>query len=231
MTVGPFSWAEYPGEYLERVMAVLISQEHRKVIRRTPSSGDGGVDIVVPGDGGWHVRQVKGFTGRMTASRRRKVEKSLADLLADPRLDQPVLTWRLTVPIDPTSQEQEWFEKLVKDVDFDTGWEGRVFWDAMSAKHPHVIDYYFRDGRARVEERFAAILAASDAAGAATITSADVEGSLERLRIALNRDDPHYHYEFVTGSGMLDTTDIPQGVIVAKSQPMSDGGTFDDPSL
>jgi hypothetical protein len=58
VNIGPVYWGAYPGEMLERVMAVLVSQEHPSAIRLTPSSGDGGVDVLIDEDTGFHVRQI-----------------------------------------------------------------------------------------------------------------------------------------------------------------------------
>ena len=67
---GPIHWESYGGDFLERLLAALMSQKHPDTIRRTPASGDGGVDLLVPVDGGYEVTQVKGFAGRLNSSRK-----------------------------------------------------------------------------------------------------------------------------------------------------------------
>lgn len=62
----PVNWGSYSGERLEKLMAVFVAQDYPDATRRTPSSGDGGVDILIPDDDSWHVRQVNTFTKRLT---------------------------------------------------------------------------------------------------------------------------------------------------------------------
>jgi hypothetical protein len=88
--VGPVHWGSYPGDLLERVMSVLLFQERPTAWRRRPSQGDGGLDVGEPNHDGYHVYQIKGFTGSMTPSRRRQIDQSLQRILDDPRLDRPV---------------------------------------------------------------------------------------------------------------------------------------------
>lgn len=97
--VGPVYWGSYPGELLERVMSVLLFQERGTAWRRRPSQGDGGLDVGEPNARGYHVYQIKGFTGSMDSSRRRQVRNSFERILDDPRLDRPVTGWSLVVPI------------------------------------------------------------------------------------------------------------------------------------
>ena len=208
-------------------MAVLQSQEHPDAIRRTPSSGDGGVDILVPEDNeqSWHVRQVKGFADppRMTSGRRRQVESSLDAVLADPRLNRPICRWSLTAPIDPTSGEQDWFEQITAQAPFPCSWEGKVYWDRMASRYPHVIDYYLRDGRSRVEQRANALLSAVQAPSASDpLQAIDVAGHLDVLRAYLNKDDPHYRYEFLTGARPTQDS-LPPGTVLSASRWMDDG--------
>jgi hypothetical protein len=111
------------------------------------------VDVAEPNSDGYHVYQIKGFTGSMTSSRRRQVEQSLQRILDDPRLDRPVTGWSLVVPIDPTAEDEAWFGQLTAQAPLPCDWKGKLFWDSEAAKHAHVIDYYLRDGKARLEAR------------------------------------------------------------------------------
>jgi hypothetical protein len=88
--VGPVYWGSYPGDLLEGVMSVLLFQERPTAWRRRPSQGHDGLDVGEPKPGGYHVYQIKGFTGSMTSSRRGQVRRSLQRVLDDPRLDRPV---------------------------------------------------------------------------------------------------------------------------------------------
>jgi hypothetical protein len=98
--VGPVHWGSYRGDLLERVMSVLLFQERPTAWHRRPSQGDGGLDVGEPKADGYHVYQIKGFTGSMGSSQRRQVGDSLQRILDDPRLDRPVTGWSLVVPVD-----------------------------------------------------------------------------------------------------------------------------------
>jgi hypothetical protein len=122
--VGPVHWGSYPGDLLERVMSVLLFQERPTAWRRRPSQGDGGLDLGEPTSDGYHVYQIKGFTGSMTSSRRRQVRQSLQQILDDPRVDRPVTGWSLVVPLDPTSEDEWWFRQLTAQAPFPCAWKG-----------------------------------------------------------------------------------------------------------
>ena len=109
MTIGPIHWGSYPGDLLERVMAVLLFQERPTAWRRTASQGDAGIDVAEPIADGYRIFQIKGFTGRMSGNRPRQVKESLKRAIKEPRLDGPIARWNLVVPIDPTSEEEKWF--------------------------------------------------------------------------------------------------------------------------
>jgi hypothetical protein len=135
--VGPVHWGSYPGDVLERVMSVLLFQERPTAWRRRPSQGDGGLDVGEPNPDGYHVYQIKGFARSMDRSRRRQVRESLQRVLDDPRLDRPITGWSLVVPLDPTSEDEEWFRQLTAQAPFPCDWKGQVFWDgAVALRRP-----------------------------------------------------------------------------------------------
>jgi hypothetical protein len=220
--VGPVHWGFYPGDLLERVMSVLLFQERPTAWRRRPSQGDGGLDVGEPTSDGYHVYQIKGFTGSMTSSRRSQVDHSLQRILDDPRLDQPVTGWSLVVPMDPTSDDEGWFRQLTAEAPFPCDWKGQLFWDSEAAKHPHVIDYYLRDGKARLEGGVRDLQHLLDQPGT-PLRAADIGGRLESLRAAINRDDPHYSYEFST-SGTAPTVRLEPGLVMTRAVQLADGG-------
>jgi hypothetical protein len=197
--VGPVHWGSYDGVLLERVMSVLLFQERPTAWRRRPSQGDGGLDVGEPNARGYHVYQIKGFTGSMRSSRRRQVRRSFERILDDPRLDRPVTGWSLVAPMDQTSEDEEWFRELTARAPFPCDWRGQLFWDSEAAKHAHVIDYYLRDGKGRLEERVRDLQHLLAQPGV-PLRAVDVRGTLEGLRIAINRADPHYRYEFSTSA-------------------------------
>jgi hypothetical protein len=181
--IGPVHWGSYPGDLLERVMAVLLFQERGTAWRRRPSQGDGGLDVGEPNAHGYHVYQIKGFTGSMTSSRQGQVRRSFERILNDPRLDRPVTGWSLVAPMDQTSEDEEWFRELTARAPVPCDWKGQVFWDSEAAKHAHVIDYYLRDGKGRLEERVRDLQHLLAQPGV-PLRAVDVAGTLEGLRIA-----------------------------------------------
>jgi hypothetical protein len=219
--LGPVHWGSYPGD-LERLMSVLLFQERPTAWRRRPSRGDGGLDVGEPNPDGYHVYQIKGFVGSMTSSRRGQVRQSLQRILDDSRLDRPVTGWSLVVPMDPTSEDERWFRQLTAQAPFPCDWKGQLFWDSEAAKHAHVIDYYVRDGKARLEGRVRDLQHLLDQPGT-PLRAADISGRLESLRAAINRDDPHYRYEFST-SATAPTARQEPGLVMTRSVQLADGG-------
>jgi hypothetical protein len=222
MNVGPIHWGSYGGEFLETVMAVLVAQDCPDTLRRTPARGDGGVDLMIPEDGGYVVYQVKSFTGRLGGPQRRQVQKSWEIFREDPRLNRPVRAWYLVAPIDLTDSEHAWFEELTAGAPFPTGWRGEVYWNKLAADHPQVIDYYMTGGRDRIAQRSHALMAGT-ADPTRPLTAADVAASLEIMRTALSREDPHYSYEFVTSAAPLVPESLPRCVL-SETRKLSDGG-------
>jgi hypothetical protein len=220
--VGPVHWGSYPGDLLERVMSVLLFQERPTAWRRRPSQGDGGLDVGEPKSGGYHVFQIKGFTGSMTSSRRSQVRQSVERILDDSRLDRPVTGWSLVVPMDPTSEDEAWFRQLTGPAPFPCDWKGQLFWDSEAAKHAHVVDYYLRDGKARLKGSVRDLQHLLAQPGT-PLRAADVGGKLEDLRAAINRDDPHYRYEFST-SATAPTVRQEPALVKTRAVQLNDGG-------
>jgi hypothetical protein len=220
--VGPVHWGSYPGDLLERVMSVLLFQERPTAWRRRPSQGDGGLDVGEPKPDGYHVYQIKGFTAPMTSSRRGQIRQSLQRILDDPRLDQPVTGWSLVVPMDPTSEDEGWFRQLTAQAPFPCDWKGQLFWDSEAAKHAHVVDYYLRDGKARLERSVRDLQHLFNQPGT-PLRAADIGGKLEDLRAAINRDDPHYRFEFST-SATAPTVRQELDLVMTRAVQLGDGG-------
>jgi hypothetical protein len=203
-------------------MSVLLFQERPSAWRRRPSQGDGGLDVGEPKADGYHVYQIKGFTGSMASSRRRQVGDSLQRILDAPRLDRSVTGWSLVVPLDPTSEDEGWFRQLTAEAPFPCDWKGQLFWDSEATKHPHVLDYYLGDGKARLEGRVRDLRHLLAQPGA-PLRAADVGGKLEELRAAINRDDPYYRYEF-SPSATAPTVLQEPGLVMTRAVQLADGG-------
>jgi hypothetical protein len=227
---GVVDWGAYGGEFLEKVMAVLVAQDHPNTIRRTPASGDGGIDLMIPAEDGFIVEQVKSFTDRVGGSEQAQIKKSWATLIKDPRLPaskKRIIEYHLVVPVNPTPGEQAWFDELTAGAtynahDFNAYWRGETHWNSLAARHMHVIDYYFNGGRDRIEKRAHALVSAA-ADPTRPLTPIDVAASLELLRSRLSKDDPHYRYEFRTDA-IPPTKETVGPCALMRTQGMSDGG-------
>lgn len=212
-------------------MAVFVGLENPAAYNRQPASGDGGVDIMIEHPHGFEVLQVKGFVrpGGFDNNRRRQVTDSWKTLLTKPRLPKPkpVVSWRLVVPMDRTPDEEKWFNDLVSaDAEargIDYLYWGLPYWNGMASKFPQVVDYMLDGGRERVRMRADALLRSKPDVGQ-PITAEFVAVSLEQLRTALNRDDPHFSYEFRTDTAQPDPASIPKSWVLACAQPMDSGG-------
>ena len=218
--LGPVHWGSYPGEYLELAMAVLVAQDHPDTLRRVPASGDGGIDLMVPDGSGYEVRQVKRFTQRVREAERKQIEDSWRTLRADPRLSRPITAYRLVMPVDPTPDEQEWFENLVAEAPWPATWWGATHWHDLSSRHAHVIDYFFGGGRDRVASRSRALQSTLDPTQ--PLMASDVAGSVTQMLSALNRDDPHYRYEIRTSFAAPTLTHV-EACAMAETRRVSDG--------
>ncbi|MFY1621341.1 hypothetical protein, partial [Micromonospora sp. WMMD736] len=113
--------------------------------------------------------------------------------------------WYLTIPLDPTPENTEWFEEMAKAADFPCEWRGLAHIEGWAARYPDVVDYYLEGGRARLAEdlaRFSAISTIAVAGGPAftvddysNLNPGMLHGQLAALRDALNSRDPHFLYD------------------------------------
>jgi hypothetical protein len=202
-------------------MAVLVAQDHPDALRRIPSSGDGGIDLMVPEADGYEVRQVKRFTQRIGIGERRQIKQSWDTFRSEPRLSRPITAYRLVMPVDATSDEQAWFEELVADAPWPATWWGETHWHDLAARHPHVIDYFFGAGRDRVADRSRALQGAI-IDPSHPLQAVDAAASAAVLQAALNRDDPHYRYDLRT-SATPPPVDELRSCVLAQTRQLVDG--------
>src|SRR5674476_263731 len=112
-----------PGD-IEHLVAMLLCRENPDATHIRPSSGDGGIDVLVPADGdsGVIVYQVKSFHSNLTASQKAQVVHSfhrLLDFATGQHLQ--VLKWYLTLPLDPTNENLSWLVDLTAGQDLTAG--------------------------------------------------------------------------------------------------------------
>jgi hypothetical protein len=215
-------WGAHDGDLVERVIAVMLQQERPRSWRRRASRGDAGVDILEPVGDAFDIYQVKSYTGPLTSKRKTDIKNSLERVKAD--FGRPVRCWYLVVPMDPSKEAEKWFEGLKKDAGFECEWKGETFVDGLAAKYPHVVDYYLRDGKARLENllgEWADIVQVLR--DPRPLLAADLVPTLEKVSLAINRDDPHFRYEFsITGSAPALGTTPSSGLVLDHVRQLSD---------
>jgi hypothetical protein len=206
MLVPPVPWVTTPPDLIEQIVAVLLGNRNERALRIRPSQGDGGLDVLVPvaRPGYFDCYQVKKFATNLDDSQKRQIVESLKrarDTHNDPSNPFLIETWLLTLPLDPTREQYQWLqdEAAGADVPFSVEWRGLRFLEGLAADYPQVTDYYLRGGKDRLDGSIAALrdLAQLSASrSGAALEPADAVDRLRSLREALNRDDPHYRYDF-----------------------------------
>ncbi len=228
MTTGPIDWGAHDADLVERVLAVMLLQERPRAWRRERSRGDGGVDVADVVDGGYEVIQIKSFTGSLTARRKKDIEKSFKSAVAGGALDRPIVAWRLLLPMDPSKEAEKWFKGLAESAPFSCEWWGKSRVDLLAANNPHVVDYYLRDGRSRIEQRYRDLLRTRDLVESTDVgpRPAEISESLRLLLEALNRDDPHYRYAFEASHDRppIEGETARPGLVMAMTECVSDRG-------
>lgn len=191
-------WSRYSGDDVELVVAIMLSREKQNAQRIKPSRGDKGIDMLVPVDNGFDVYQVKSYTGQIDSSRKRHITRSWERLRQYTETSGlTVLNWYLTLPEDPTTENLTWFNNLTSDAEFPCAWRGLAYIEGLAAKYPDVVDYYFRDGKERLEAKIQNLmtLVGMDAT-AESVPAALSDDILANLHDLINSLDPHFYYDF-----------------------------------
>lgn len=144
----------------------------------------------------------------------------------------------LTLPLTPTNETREWFLRLTEDVGFPCYWRGLDYLGGLAAQYPEVIDHYLQGGRERLAASVASLSSALRLAQrAARRPTVGEEGVTEPAALQpgetleglaglydlLNRDDPHYRYEFAV-TATPPPIDQAEDRLVAVVQEGSPGG-------
>ena len=226
-------WSTLSGEEVESVIAFLINREHPSSIRITPSQGDGGVDILHrngDGIGGDFVYQVKKFTRRLTAGQKKQIEGSLDRLSTDSRWQElEVASWILVLPLDPTPEEDAWFQELLSKTSFQGTWFGLNYVEQLAAKYPDVIDYYLHGHRDLLSQKMNDLVALFTPNQG--VESLNAKESIPRLQSAVRalQRDPFYSYSMQVGDGQppsIERRDIPNLVFTSGIAPASGKGEW-----
>src|SRR5262249_9514639 len=130
--------------------------------------------------------ELKSFAGRLTASRRAQVAKSLR--LAE---ELSPAEWSLVVPVDHTLKELEWFGGLTAALPFPCRWLGRTWLDSKIAQFPEISSYYLADSGQAIVDALRELAREQSALARGVPDAAD---RLGQLTARLNAIDPHYAF-------------------------------------
>ena len=185
----------------EQLIGVMLCREYPRALRVRPSQGDGGIDVMVPiEDGRTDIYQVKYFPTSLNNSRKGQIRKSLRRITENTSV--AVRNWYLTLPLNPSNSERSWFDTATRGAPFKCDWFGLDRVESLAAAYPDVVDYYVRNGRDQLDRSIADLRSLAGLmrpAAGQFLEPADLAEPLTALYGLLNRDDPHYRYEFEVG--------------------------------
>jgi hypothetical protein len=207
------NWQRESGDRVEEFVAALILLDHPHGNRITPSRGDRGIDVQVETDGEWDIYQIKKFAHTLGTSQKNQIKKSWETFVSQTLPGRTVRSWTLVMPWDPTVEQHAWLADMTQDQDFEIRWWGLSQLDGLAAKHPHVAEYYFGDGRQEVTTLMADMLALSRDVSADNSDGELIRRLIERQRQitgALTQIDPFYKYVVDIRSGNVDDMDEDQ---------------------
>lgn len=184
---------------------MLLCSRSPNAVRVRPSQGDGGIDIFIPGEGGWGkeraVWQVKRYCENLTSTQMRAIKRSFSRVMETAAAEGWRITeWHLIMPLDLTNQNLGWLDDYIGDVDFRHETHGLLLCDTLAAEYPNVIDYYLRDGRERLQahlDNLTNVLSGRLARQQdEPLIAADIYSDLTSIYKALNACDPFYKYSY-----------------------------------
>ncbi|MBF6079262.1 hypothetical protein ACWDSF_17385 [Nocardia beijingensis] len=213
-------WTRVSADDIEEAVSMFICRIYPRAFRVRASRGDGGIDVCVPvSKDHFDVYQVKKFAHNLTAKQKQQAKKS-HDRIARYAADRgwTIDNWYLTMPLDPTNENLTWLNELANSGTFPCEWRGLSHVDGWAAAFPDVVDYYFDNGRAILNEELARFTAISGlrfssdspvhAGNFSSLAPSDVINGITQLRETLNKRDPHYSYDFAV-SGTPPTAEEP----------------------
>jgi hypothetical protein len=204
------------------MVSVLISRLHPEAQRIDGSGGDEGRDVQLPLPTGLEIFELKSFTGRMTPTRRRQVERSLKRAAKHNPKD-----WHLVVPINHTPAELEWFRRATRGYSFTCDWLGMDWLDGHMAGHPELPRYYIEGSS---EEIVRALKELNKEQAYLADGLPDAVDRITALTARLNELDPHYM--FMLSASPVDgvkVTVIPRYPGVEKDRPIRVNAAFNFP--
>jgi hypothetical protein len=197
--VSRIEWSRRTADEIEEVVAQLLLCKYPNAVRVIPGRGDGGVDVVVPIEGGrCQVFQIKSFSGpKLTSSHKTQIVGSLARVRESE--GEALAEWNLVLPMDPTPRRLEWFNELTSSAQFPSHWRGLTYLDVLASQNPSVVDYYLFSGKDRLarehQDFLQAIQLGSKTIAGGALAAGEIPGMLGAVDRLINRDDPHFAYD------------------------------------
>lgn len=193
-------WSRYNGDDIEALVAMFISADYPEAERITPSSGDGGIDVLVESDK-TRVYQVKKFHTALTSSQKTQIKESVDRLVSDPRVKHlKIDEWHVVMPWDPTLEAKAWLTEYVLDKGLPAPiWDGLTRCDLWASTYPHIIDYYLQGNAERIKQAALEIVHGLRLKQIADeeIENFDISLMVSKLRETaefLNNEDPFFAY-------------------------------------
>jgi len=215
-------WGELFEKQYDAIVSMLLVDLYPTAKHVDGAGGDGGRDVQVMDAEGLHIFQLKSFSGRMTGSRRRQVERSLIRAKGlSPR------DWMLIAPIDFNPSELAWFETLRRLVDFSIDFHDLTWLDKQMSSRPHIHRYVVEDITHEVV-RIAELLKG----GQAVLDHGPPE-ILERaqeLRRLLDDGTPGYRFEITVAEGHQSLKLIPRYEGAERDFPITGSFKFTFPN-
>lgn len=196
-------WTRLSGDQVEELVGTLLCRKYPAAVRIRPSTGDGGIDLLVPGpDSSAEVYQVKKFASNLTTSQKSQIKESL-QRLEQHRINHSnmVTAWHLTLPLDPTNENLQWLAEITSDLPYSCDWRGLSFIDGLAAEFPDVVDYYVGNGRQRLETVVGQLISAMGMKpndGDGLVSPSQLSDYLQSLAPVVDTD-PHFRYEVSLG--------------------------------
>lgn len=202
-------WSRYVGDDIEALVSMFVCREVPNAFRIRPSQGDGGIDVCVPiSTDHVEIYQVKKFAANLSDGQRAQITNSHNRIqeYAEKR-GWTIDRWHLTLPLEPTPENTEWFDELEKSADFSCEWKGLSTIEAWVSAYPDIVDYYLHNWHERVSEEVARFVRmsgipmavgtpAENAENFANLSPDEAQQKLTALRTTLNSHDPHFTYDF-----------------------------------
>lgn len=212
-------WDRVDSRTYEQMVAVLLSRLHPDVVRIDGSGGDGGRDALIEGPDGLEIFEMKRFVGRMTPTRRRQVERSLARALT-----HAPHRWHLVVPIDPTPAERTWFKRITGATGCECHWHGLRWLESELAQRPDILRYYTAGS---AEEVIALMRELQMEQGAFANGVVDAVDRLKSMAARLNELDPHYAFALSSQpDGSVSVSLFPKYRGAENDRPVTFGSRF-----